>query len=95
VSAHDYHQGLPGYSPGQILHDGCGECEMRGKDPAVAIGHLDQGNFARAWARACKWNQLGLPDISHAEIPLLRVLWAVQLQLDPRGIPVGSLPEGF
>ena len=33
MAAHDYHEGRPSYSAQQILHDGCGECEARGKDP--------------------------------------------------------------
>ena len=89
---HDYHEGLAGYSPAQILHDGCGECEARGADPSEAIAHLDRQNFVRAWERAADWNKTGCPDIAAAEVPLLRVLWTVQLQLEPRGWPIGAVP---
>lgn len=82
---HDYHEGLPGYSPDQILHDGCGECEARSQEPGGGIVRLDRTNFARAWVRAAQWNQIGLPDIARAEVPLLNTLWAVQLQLENYG----------
>ncbi len=92
---HDYHEGLPQFSEEQILHDGCGECEERGKRVWVGIAHLDQRNFARAWQRAAAWNKGGLPDISVAESDVLRTLWAVQLKLEPRGITIGEVPGGF
>lgn len=89
---HDYHDRLPGYSPAQILHDGCGECEARSKELARGLLHLDPDNFARAWERAAQWQRNGCPDLSHAEMPLLSILWAVQVKLEPRGVPVGVLP---
>jgi hypothetical protein len=97
MSVHDYHEGLPGYHPDQLLHDGCAECEARGKDVATAIGHLDRTNFIRAWARAADWNKGRLNDsaVSKAEAPLLRVLWALEIKFEPRGIAVGSCPTGF
>ncbi len=96
MSAHDYHEGLPGYSPGQILHDGCGECEARAKEDDHGISHLDRGNFLRAWVRAAAWNAApGAGAVSAAEVPLLRTLWSIQLKLEPRGIPIGEVPSGF
>jgi hypothetical protein len=94
VSAHDYHEGLPGFSPEQILHTGCAECEFRGKDVSEAIVYLDGRNFARAWKRAADWNTTGAPAICEAEVPLLRVLWSLQLQLERLGIPIGEIPIG-
>lgn len=79
---HDYHQGLPGYSAAQILHDGCQECEARGANVAHAINCLDAQNFARACARATAWNDTGLPDISYAEQALLQALSAYQRQAE-------------
>lgn len=95
MSVHDYHDALPGYSPAQILHDHCGECETRGRVPWDAIARLDRGNFARAWERASAWNRTGLPDISVAESDVLRILWVVQLQLERRGIAIGTMPGGY
>lgn len=90
---HDYHEGLPGYSPDQILHDGCGECEDRAVSRNHGIAFLDRGNFARAWARAEEWNRTGLPDIAKSEVPMLDVLWAVQCQLENFGVPIGQVPH--
>lgn len=90
---HDYH-GEPGYSPNQILHDGCGECEARALSAAGGLSYLDKTNVARAWVRAAQWNRGELTDIAHAEIPLLNTLWAVQVQLENFGVPIGQLPRG-
>lgn len=96
MAAHDYHEGLSGFSEGQILHDGCGECERRGSDASIAIAHLDKGNFRRAWVRAAQWNREGLADLSRAEIPLLRALWSVQVKLEAyQGFRIGSLPVHY
>ncbi len=90
---HDYHDGLPGYSPDQILHDGCGECEHRAKSDDHGIAHLDHRNFYRAWLRAVEWNMRGLTDLARAEIPMLNALWAVQVKLEScTGLPIGHLP---
>lgn len=82
MAAHDYHDILPGYHADQILHDGCGECEFRASDLSTAIGSLDHVNFIRAKRRAIDWNTASgvALHISKAEVPLLRVLWAVHLQ---------------
>ncbi len=98
--AHDYHQGLPGYSKAQILHDGCAECETRAKRDDHGIGSLDRQNFARAWERAADWNapaDRGMRTartLADAEVPMLSALWSVQLQLERRGIPIGEVPDG-
>ena len=94
MSAHDYHEGLPRYSPAQVLHDGCGECETRSRAPWDAIARLDRHSFARAWGRAAQWNRDGLPDISVAESDVLRILWVIQLQLERRGFEIGRVPDG-
>ena len=93
MSGHGYHEGLPGYSPAQILHDGCGECEARGQRPAVAMAHLDHGTFRRAWQRAAQSVTAGLPDEAAAETRLLDCLGAVQVKLLAIcGLPLGELP---
>jgi hypothetical protein len=91
---HTYHEGLPGYSPAQILHDGCPECEARAQSRNLGIAHLDRYRFAHAWQRAAEWNSQGLADISAAERPMLDVLWAVQIKLEEYGVPIGQLPTG-
>jgi hypothetical protein len=93
---HDYHDGLPGYDPGQILHDGCGECEARAQEDDRGLGHLDKGNFYRAWARAAQWNRSGLDGVSRAEVPLLNLLWSVQIRLEAYAdVPIGLVPNGW
>lgn len=77
MAMHDYHPGLPGYSPDQILHDGCPECERRGADVELALAYMDDPTFARAWQRAIDWER-PMRDVSSAEAPLLRVLLAVR-----------------
>jgi hypothetical protein len=84
--SHSYHDALPGFSEAQVLVTGCDECEYRSKNLAEAIEHMDVDSFARAWARATTWQHEGLQDISYAEVPLLRALWAMQLQLERRGL---------
>ncbi len=91
---HDYHEGLPGWSEAQILHDGCGECEARAQSRNHGIANLDKWNFARAWQRAAQWNTDGLPDLAKAEVPMLDVLWAVQCKLENYGVPIGTVPRG-
>jgi hypothetical protein len=93
--SHDYHESLPGFDPAQILHDGCGECEYRAALDTHGITQLDPNNFARAWVRAAQWNQGRLHGgISRAEMPMLKVLWAVQVQMERGGQPmIGILPQ--
>lgn len=84
MGVHDYHEGLEGYSPRQLLVDGCGECEARGADVVLALSHLDRPSYARAWARAALRNRGQLRDGSRAEAELLRTLGAI---LNRGGIP--------
>jgi len=91
---HDYHEQLPGFSPNQLLHDGCEECETRAAGPSHGIANLDRTNFVLAWHRATEWNRSGLPDLANAERPMLNAIWAIQLQLERYGTPIGSLPHG-
>ena len=87
---HDYHEGLPGFAETQILHDGCGECEARAASFGHGLVHLDRGTFFRAYARAAEWNQDGLLDLARAEIPLLTILWELQIKLESyAGQPIG------
>ena len=90
--SHDYHEGQPNYSPAQLLKDGCEECSQRSSRPWVAINNLDPATFARAWVRAADFERGQLDDVSLAEVPLLRILWAIQIQLEQRGIPIGTVP---
>ena len=89
---HDYHDGLDGYSPEQILHDGCAECEARSKETAGGLAYLDKTNFVRAWKRAAEWNQHGLLDLAESEITLLQTLWIIQIKLESFGVPIGQVP---
>jgi hypothetical protein len=90
---HDYHEGLAGYDPAQILHDGCGECEDRSREPSGGLIHLDRGNFARAWARAAEWHTGGLGNLARCELPMLCVMRDVQIKLEQYGVPIGQVPH--
>ena len=92
--SHSYHEGQPGYSPAQVLHDGCEECEFRGKNVWTAISYLDTAGFAMAWARAAAFERGQLSDVCETEIPLLQALSSIQVQLERRGIPFGEIPSG-
>ena len=38
-----------GNDPRQILKDGRGECEVRGRDLRIAVGDMDPSTFRQAW----------------------------------------------
>lgn len=93
---HANHPTLPGYDERQLFHDGCEECEARGASPEAAT-YLDRGRFAKAWKRAADWQRNADPDVvrslSHAELPMLRSLWYVQVMFERcYGWPLGTLP---
>lgn len=92
---HAYHEGLPRYDASQILHDGCAECEERGANVCLALDSLDRRNFARAWQRAHDWNKTddaGLrASLSNAEMPLLRVMWSMQVRLEGYGVRLSNI----
>jgi hypothetical protein len=92
--SHDFHERLPGYSPGQVLYDGCAECESRASRADRGIGSLDAERFTRAWSRAHRWQTSGLTDISDAETGLLAVLGSVQIKLDTRGLDIDEFIAG-
>lgn len=97
MSAHAYHDELPGYRPDQIWHDGCPECEERGQVVYRGIGTLDHANFARAWQRAIDWNvgdQLDM-HISACEVALLETLWAVRCQQETAAYIAGVVDGRF
>ena len=98
--SHTYHEGLDGYDERQILHDGCPECEHRGKDLRAGFAHMDSATFSRAWRRAFDMNASdgdhdNVGRESHCEADLLHVLFAIQVELQRRGIPLdGNVPTG-
>jgi hypothetical protein len=98
--SHDYHEGLENYDARQILHDCCKECEHRGKDLVMALAHMDNNTFAKAWKRSYDWlastgDYDAVGPVSFAEVDLLNVLWGVQVQLERRGVPLtGQPPTG-
>ena len=96
MSAHSYHQEAPNYDDRQILHDGCPECERRGKNVPLAMEHLDGPTFRRAWQRAADWEQdREVGYVSRNEATLLQVLWMMQVLLERHaGLPIGILPGG-
>jgi hypothetical protein len=93
--SHDDHASQPGYHPSQVLKDGCGECAYRSTRIDAALDHLDPQSFAEAWDRAATFGRGGLTHISDAELSLLRVLYAVQVQLERAGLPFGISVPAF
>lgn len=89
---HSYHEGLPGFDAGQILHDGCLECEQRAQRPDHGMAELDTFRFQQAWERATELHKRGLRTVSAAEHPMLETLWIIQVQLERRGAPIGTFP---
>ena len=76
---HDYHPGLEGYDERQIWHDGCDECENRGKK--LLVYTLDRSNQVRAYDRAMAWGMAdydAVGPISKAERPLLEFIIEAQ-----------------
>jgi hypothetical protein len=90
MSVHGVHRG----PDTQLLHDGCEECTARSQEADRGLGRLDRTNFLRAWRRAAQLHRHGLHDVSETEIPLLDMLWSVQLRLqDATGLAIGQLPQ--
>lgn len=92
MSAHDEHTALPGYHVDQLLHDGCELCEYRALHVDVALASLDSTRFVLAWQRAAELQMHGLQNVSQTELPMLRALSMVQVQLERRGLTIGQLP---
>lgn len=92
MATHTYHEGLPGYHEDQILHDGCDECEARGRNFHMAMANMDRLTFIAAWERAAEWHRHGLPNGSRIELEVLQVLWTVQVMLERVGWPIGQVP---
>jgi hypothetical protein len=91
--SHSPHHAHPAYSPDQVLYDGCAECGHRASMSDHGALHLDIDTFERAWHRAARWQLSGLNDVSQNEIPLFRMLTAVMIQFERRGILFGALPR--
>jgi hypothetical protein len=91
--SHNPHHAHPGYSPDQVLYDGCGECDRRAASMDHGLSTLDMNAFERAWERAADWQRKGLRDTADNEVPLFRMLVSVMTQLERRGIPWGYLPR--
>jgi hypothetical protein len=89
---HASHETLSGWNPHQLLVDSCDECEARARMDDYGLPYLDAHRFAAAWVRAAEWNRIDPGGISIAEAPLLNVLWAVQVQLERLGVPLGTIP---
>lgn len=91
--SHDPHHVQPGYSPDQVLYDGCAECDRRAASADHGLSYLDVPTFERAWTRAHQWQTVGLPDLAHNEVLLFTMLVSVMVQFERRGIPFGYLPR--
>jgi len=94
-ASHDHHPSLGGYDPHQVWFDGCDVCGERSKGLPMSMMELDAQKFREAWLRAFWWQHDDDTSLklSQAEIPLLKLLWAMQVALERfYGWPVGSLP---
>lgn len=73
---HDYHPGLEDYDAEHVWHDGCTECEDRGK--RLAFYSLDLENSRKMVERARLWRNGGTPNISNCERQLIQTIgWAL------------------
>jgi len=99
--SHTFHDALPGYDQRQILHDGCRECEHRGKDVSTALANMDAHTFGKAWRRAFDWQSShgggydATGQVSHAEIAVLKAIWGIQVHLERRGLPLDGTAPTF
>lgn len=92
--SHNWHESHPGYHPEQVVHDNCGTCFERGRNPWLAISCLEAEDFEAAWKRAVAWNAGEVSNASENEIPVLQVFLAFTAQLGKRGVPWGTVPAG-
>lgn len=92
MAAHEYHAGMDGYEAGQLLVDGCPECEARSAEPLYALLLMDPARFEEAWHRALAWDRDELGRISRAEQPVLEAVVKIALLLERRGLKRGDLP---
>lgn len=93
---HANHEINPGFDPRQIWKDGCTECGNRSRLLPMSILELDPERFRQAWARAFAWEHDDdtTLNLSQAEMPLLKQLWALQMVLERFfGWPIGVLPD--
>jgi hypothetical protein len=81
MSAHVFHQDLPGYNPESVLHDGCAECERRSKQGMEGVLALDRDRQLRLWKGV-----FNLPRTSDCDARLQRELYVVAVFLEGAGI---------
>jgi hypothetical protein len=91
--SHTYHEGLPDFTPNRILHDGCHECELRARNPAIALKLMDKPTFQRAWDRAYAWQKEGLIP-GELECAVLETIWVVRNLSAATGVVAGE-PVGI
>lgn len=91
--SHAYHEGQPNYNPNQLYFDDCDECKTRanGAYPFEKVKDL-----RAAWQRAYRFETGRLEPVelpvSETEIPVLRILWSLMIELQRYGIPFGMFP---
>lgn len=87
---HAPHHALAGYDEGNVLHDGCAECEARAAAPLDGLMALDHVNRAQLWRdmRAHKWSGgAGLDrNLSDADAQMLTALYRIAVFLERAGI---------
>jgi hypothetical protein len=92
VSWHADHARLPGYDSAHILQDDCPLCVSYAVHEDRGISLLSETEFLRAWTVAHLFGAGTVTNVSVAETPLLRVLYAVQQRLARYGIAPGDVP---
>jgi hypothetical protein len=97
MAVHAYHDGLAGYDPSNVLHDGCEECEGRAADGIQGLQALDETNFARLLNKMVDAEFIDdrYPEtISHADATLCGTLYAIAVllerhfKIDPEDLPL-------
>lgn len=83
---HDHHDVLPGFDSGNILHDGCAECEHRAANPLDGLTALDHRKFRQAWADmlAAEWSGgEGLArNVSSCDWSLIGALYTIAVLME-------------
>lgn len=84
--SHVYHEGLPGYDPASVLHDGCPECEERSRRGLDGVLALDRDRQLALW-------QDPVTRTSACDARLRRELYTVAVFLQGAGISPEEVAE--
>lgn len=90
MAVHAYHDGLAGFDPRNVLHDGCEECESRAAAGIDGVLALDGANRLQLWddMLAYEWGtgvSIGR-NPSRADHRVMRTLYLVAVLMEGFGV---------